>query len=92
MSRSTPVYLPEFISTQLVEGKYEAPLGKIKDADKSAKNNITMTATVWISVATEVYHLSLYRVRFIIASQKRPVKDTLGQPLLLGLRRLRKFL
>lgn len=91
MSRSTPVYLPEFISTQLVEGKYEAPLGKIKDADKSAKNNFTMTATVWISVATEVYHLSLYRV-FIIASQKRPVKDTLGQPLLLGLRRLRKFL
>lgn len=41
--------------TQLMERKYEATFGKVKEALKSTKNKIALTADAWTSVATEAY-------------------------------------
>lgn len=41
--------------TKLMEGKYEATFGKVKDALKATKNKIALTTDAWTSVATEAY-------------------------------------
>ncbi|KAF3837458.1 hypothetical protein F7725_004922 [Dissostichus mawsoni] len=41
--------------TKLMEGKYEATFGKLKDALKATKNKIALTTDAWTSVATEAY-------------------------------------
>ncbi|XP_049333290.1 E3 SUMO-protein ligase ZBED1-like [Astyanax mexicanus] len=41
--------------TKLMEAKYEATLGKVKESLKSTKNKISLTADAWTSVATEAY-------------------------------------
>ncbi|KAK1900776.1 putative AC transposase [Dissostichus eleginoides] len=41
--------------TKLMEGKYEATFGKLKNALKATKNKIALTTDAWTSVATEAY-------------------------------------